>query len=91
MAYSTSLSINQSSLRLVRQVWPSTIDTLSYVAYEYRRKVYTPATQDYNAITGPIRRKMMIKSILRSDRQGGDITPLEYRAVVADLESSLTV
>jgi hypothetical protein len=90
MAYSSSISISSTNVQLIRKVFPSTIDTLSYIGYEYRRKVYTPATQNYDAITGPIREKMMIKSLLRSDKRGGDITAAQYTAVVNDAYSSLT-
>lgn len=91
MPYSTSISINADSFKLIRKVIPSSVAVDEHIVYEYKRKVYTPATKNYDAITGPIERKGILKSILNSDKQGGEITPAQYTAVMNDAASSLSL
>ena len=91
MAYSSSLLVNADNFQLIREVWPSSVGSESYVTYIYKRKVFTGATENYDSITGPIKRKSMIKGILKSDKLGGEMTPAQYKAAINDINSSLTL
>jgi hypothetical protein len=94
----SSISITKNEFQLLRQVYASTILEDEHVGYFYKNRIISNSlngsvqgTDSYGSVTGPIKSKGMILSILRSDYQGGIITGAEYRALEADIRSSLSL
>ena len=87
----SSLSIQKPEFQLIRQEYASNASENAYVAYSYEKRVIANGVglDSYGMITGPIRRKSMIMPVLRSDRDGGNITHAEYNSLKNDISSSL--
>jgi hypothetical protein len=93
MAYASSISLSKTEFKLVRKVYPSTVEVPLNYAYEFqeRVKVNMPGAADsYTGFVHDITSKQTVISRLKSYKLGGIISSAEYATVRADVASTLT-